>query len=159
MSVVVYAEHAGGKFKKSTFEVLSYASAIASSMGSTVTAVSIGNVSNEELLQLSRYGANKILNVTLERLLTFTNQAYAAVIAAPNTNIKMILNRPAGPLAGDTLISVKSCAETGGAGAGCQQWVFVRRCARSQCGTSCAGGLQFANTPFAFVKQGQFEWV
>jgi electron transfer flavoprotein alpha subunit len=81
MSVLVYAEHAGGKFKKSTFEVLSYASAIASSMGSTVTAVSIGNVSNDELLQLSRYGANKILNVTLERLLTFTNQAYAAVIA------------------------------------------------------------------------------
>lgn len=32
--------------------------------------------------------------------------AYAAVIAAPNTNIKMILNRPTGPaVAGDTLIN------------------------------------------------------
>jgi electron transfer flavoprotein alpha subunit len=81
MSVLVYAEHADGKFKKSTFEVLSYAYAIASKTGTTVTAVSIGDVTQEELAQLARYGASGILNVSLERLRTFANQAYASVIA------------------------------------------------------------------------------
>lgn len=93
MSVLVYAEHTGGKFKKSTFEVLTYASTIASKAGSTVTAVSIGDVSNDELSQLAKYGAAKILNVTLERLRTFANQAYASVIseAAKSEGAKVII--------------------------------------------------------------------
>jgi electron transfer flavoprotein alpha subunit len=93
MSVLVYAEHSGGKFKKSTFEVLSYANAIAASTGGSVTAVSIGDVSSDELYQLARYGAKKILNVSLERLRTFGNQAYAAVIAeaAKSENAKVVV--------------------------------------------------------------------
>jgi len=81
MSVLVYAEHAGGKFKKSTFEVVSYGYEIAKQLRTTVTAVSIGDVAEAELTGLSKYGASKILNVGNEKLKTFVNMAFAAVIA------------------------------------------------------------------------------
>jgi electron transfer flavoprotein alpha subunit len=44
MNVLVYIENITGKFKKSTYEVVSYAAAIAKQTGGTLTAVSIGNV-------------------------------------------------------------------------------------------------------------------
>jgi electron transfer flavoprotein alpha subunit len=93
MSVLVYAEHAGGKFKKSTFEVLTYASAFAERLGTTVTAVSIGDVAKTELELLAKFGASKILDVSLERLKTFVNQAYASVIAeaAKSEQAKVII--------------------------------------------------------------------
>ncbi len=81
MSVLVYCEHADGHFKKSTYEVVSYAAEIASKLGTGLTAISIGDVSKEELMSLSRYGATKILNVTNDKLKKFVNMAYGAVIA------------------------------------------------------------------------------
>jgi electron transfer flavoprotein alpha subunit len=44
MSVLVYTENAGGKFKKSIFEAVSYARAIADQNNTTLTAISIGDV-------------------------------------------------------------------------------------------------------------------
>ncbi|PST82936.1 electron transfer flavoprotein subunit alpha [Pedobacter yulinensis] len=82
MSVLVYVEHADGKFKKSGFEAVAYAKAIADQLGTSLAAISIGNVTEEELGSLSRYGASRILNVGSEQLKTFVNQAYASVIAA-----------------------------------------------------------------------------
>ena len=81
MSVLVYIEQADGKFKKSGFEAVSYAKAIADAQGTQLTAISIGNVGEDELKELSKYGASKVLNVTSEQLKGFVNQAYAAVIA------------------------------------------------------------------------------
>jgi electron transfer flavoprotein alpha subunit len=81
MSVLVYAENADGKFKKSTFEAISYARAIAVQNNTTLTAISIGDVSAAELAVLGKYGAEKILNVSNEKLKNFVNQAYASVIA------------------------------------------------------------------------------
>lgn len=81
MSVLVYVEHAEGKFKKSTFEVVSYASAIAKQQGSSLTAISIGNVSDSSLSELGKYGASKVLNVSNDKLKSFVNQAYASIIA------------------------------------------------------------------------------
>jgi len=80
--VLVYAEHAAGKFKKSTYEVVSYGNAIASQLNVPLSVISIGDVSQEELSNLAKYGASKILNVSIDKLKTFVNQAYAAVIAA-----------------------------------------------------------------------------
>ncbi len=80
--VLVYAEHAEGKFKKSTYEVVSYGYAIASKLNIPLSVISIGDVSQEELSVLAKYGASKILNVSIDKLKTFVNQAYAAVIAA-----------------------------------------------------------------------------
>lgn len=81
MSVLVYAENADGKFKKSIFEAVSYARAIADANNTSLVAISIGNVGNDQLTALGKYGADKILNVSNEKLKNFVNQAYASVIA------------------------------------------------------------------------------
>lgn len=81
MSVLVYAENTGGKFKKSTFETISYGKAIATMTGGNVTVISIGDVAKEDLMALSKYGASKILNVNTDQLKSFANQAYASIIA------------------------------------------------------------------------------
>ena len=81
MSVLVYVENADGHFKKSIFEVVSYAKAVADQINTCLTAISIGDVSAEELSKLGRFGAAKVLNVSNERLKTFVNQAYASIIA------------------------------------------------------------------------------
>ncbi|NVM63410.1 electron transfer flavoprotein alpha subunit [Mucilaginibacter sp. SG538B] len=81
MSVLIYAENTGGKFKKSVFEAVSYASAIADQNNTSLTAVSIGNVDATELALLSKYGVDKVLNVSGDKLKEFVNQAYASVIA------------------------------------------------------------------------------
>jgi electron transfer flavoprotein alpha subunit len=85
MSVLVYIEQADGKFKKSGFEAVSYAKAIADAQGTQLTAISIGNVGEGELKELGKYGASKVLNVTSEQLSGFINQAYASVIAEAAT--------------------------------------------------------------------------
>src|ERR1700743_1325517 len=81
MSVLVYTENADGKFKKSTFEVVSYARAIADQNKTNLVAISIGDVSAADLSALGKYGAEKVLNVSNEKLKNFVNQAYASVIA------------------------------------------------------------------------------
>jgi len=81
MSVLVFVENAEGKFKKSTFEVVSYAKAVADLLNTDLIAISIGDVKQDELSNLGKYGASKVLNVTNEKLKTFVNQAYASVIS------------------------------------------------------------------------------
>jgi electron transfer flavoprotein alpha subunit len=81
MPVLIYAENTGGKFKKSIFEAVSYARAIADKKNTTLTAISIGDVSKDELSALGKYGANKVLNVAGDKLKNFVNQAYASIIA------------------------------------------------------------------------------
>ncbi|MGF7073119.1 electron transfer flavoprotein subunit alpha/FixB family protein [Mucilaginibacter sp. 3215] len=81
MSVLIYAENTGGKFKKSVFEAVSYARAIADQNNTSLTAVSIGIVDATELALLSKYGVDKVLNVSGDKLKEFVNQAYASVIA------------------------------------------------------------------------------
>lgn len=85
MSVLVYVEQVEGKFKKSVFEAVSYAKAIADQQGTSLTAISIGNVAESELTELGKYGANKVLKVEAEQLQKFVNQAYAAVISEAAT--------------------------------------------------------------------------
>ena len=49
MSVLVYTESWEGKFRKSTFEAVSYASETAKLLGTDLVAVSLGEVSDDEL--------------------------------------------------------------------------------------------------------------
>ena len=90
MSILIYAEHAEGKFKKVAFELASYAKKVSESLGTTVTAVTVnaGDVS-----ELSKYGVDKVLKVNNDKLSGFTAKAYADVIkqAAQKENIKLIL--------------------------------------------------------------------
>lgn len=82
MSVLVYVENTDGNFKKSVYEVVSYAKSVADSLGTTVTAISIGDVAESELQKLGNYGASEVLNVSNTQLKQFINQAYASVIVA-----------------------------------------------------------------------------
>ena len=81
MSVLVYVEQVEGKFKKSVFEAVSYAKAIADQQNTNLTAISIGEVAEAELKALGTYGASKVLTVGNEQLKNFVNQAFASVIA------------------------------------------------------------------------------
>lgn len=81
MSVLVYIENAQGKFKKSAFEVISYAKAIADKQGTNLLALSIGKVAENDLADLGKYGVEKVLSASDDKLKTFINEAYASVIA------------------------------------------------------------------------------
>ncbi len=90
MSILIYAETAEGKFKKVAFELASYAKKVAESLGTTVTAITVnaGNVS-----ELSKYGVDKVLKITNDKLTGFSAKAYADVIkqAAQKENVKLVL--------------------------------------------------------------------
>jgi electron transfer flavoprotein alpha subunit len=90
MSILIYAESAEGKFRKVAFELASYAKKVAESLGTTVTAVTIntGDVS-----ELSKYGVDKVLKVTNDKLAGFSAKAYADVIkqAAQKESTKIVL--------------------------------------------------------------------
>ncbi len=81
MSVLVYTENWDGKFKKLSYELVSYAAGVAKMNGTSVTAVSVGRVDEAELKLLGNYGASKIISVTNENLSHLDSQAYAGVIA------------------------------------------------------------------------------
>ena len=93
MSVLVYTENWEGKFKKLSFELISYATGIARMLNTTVTSVSIGKVEEPELKKLGTYGANKIISVINDQLNVLDNQAYASVISeiAVKENAKIIV--------------------------------------------------------------------
>ncbi|WP_291109456.1 electron transfer flavoprotein subunit alpha/FixB family protein [Flavobacterium sp. UBA6195] len=78
MSILIYAESAEGKIKKVALELASYAKKVATSMGTTVTAVTINNSDNSAL---AAYGVDKVLNVSNDKLNNFSAKAYADVIA------------------------------------------------------------------------------
>jgi electron transfer flavoprotein alpha subunit len=75
MSVLVYTESENGKFKKSALEVASYASHVAKSLETTVTAVTF-NVEN--FSDLEKYGVNKVLNIN--SLTQFDAKQYAEAL-------------------------------------------------------------------------------
>jgi electron transfer flavoprotein alpha subunit len=91
--ILVLAEHTQGSFKKKTFEAVQYAASVAQGMGTGVTAVALGNVSNDELQKLGQYGAQKVLHVADAKLDNFSSRAYTKVLlaAAQKENAKVII--------------------------------------------------------------------
>ena len=90
MSILIYAESAEGKFRKAAFELASYAKKVAESLGTTVTAVTINT---EDISELSKYGVDKVLKVTNDKLAGFSAKAYSDVIkqAAQKEGAKLVL--------------------------------------------------------------------
>ncbi len=80
MSILVFTEHRNGKIKKHAFEAVAYASAVADKMQSQVLALVVGDLSNDELAQLAKYGAGKIITVTDEKYKYLDNQVYTALL-------------------------------------------------------------------------------
>jgi len=81
MSVLVYAQNWDGKFKKSSFELVSYGSKVAEMLNTSLICLSIGTVSDEELKKLGNYGAGKIIRVNNEFCKILDNQVYTDIIA------------------------------------------------------------------------------
>ncbi|KGO80448.1 electron transfer flavoprotein subunit alpha [Flavobacterium beibuense F44-8] len=90
MSILIYAESAEGKFKKTAFELASYAKKVAGQTGSTVTAVAVNAA---DASQLGKYGVDKVLNVKNNKLNSFNAKAYADVVkqAAQKEGAKIVL--------------------------------------------------------------------
>ncbi|RLD43632.1 MAG: electron transfer flavoprotein subunit alpha/FixB family protein [Bacteroidetes bacterium] len=63
MSVLVYLENWDGKFKSVSQELLSYGNKIAQDMGVKMNAISLGNIADDELESLNKFGAEKIFAV------------------------------------------------------------------------------------------------
>lgn len=82
MSVLVFADHTSGIFKKKALESINYAAEIAKKVGGPVVVLTLGKISNEELVTLGLYGAQKVLNVNNEKLNKLSAKAYAKAIAA-----------------------------------------------------------------------------
>lgn len=86
MSILVYAETWDGKFKKPSFEAMTYAFELAKSTNDTVTAVVIGPVSDDELKRAGEYGCSKVLHANDSKFASFCPSAYTAVIADYSTS-------------------------------------------------------------------------
>ena len=78
MSVLVYTESENGKFKKSAFEVASYAKSVADKLGTSAVAISFNADENNSL---GAFGISKVLNVSNDQLKGFNAEAYAKTIA------------------------------------------------------------------------------
>ncbi len=85
MSVLVYTENWDGKFKKLSFELVSFAAEIARMMNTSAVALSIGDVNRDELDKLANYGVGKIIEVNDERLNKLINSAYSSILSQTAT--------------------------------------------------------------------------
>ncbi|MEO0058784.1 MAG: hypothetical protein RLZZ312_431 [Bacteroidota bacterium] len=77
MAILIYAESADGKFKKVAFELASYAKKLAETLSTTVSAISINVADNSEL---AKYGVDKVLSVSNDKLNNFSAKAFADAI-------------------------------------------------------------------------------
>jgi electron transfer flavoprotein alpha subunit len=77
MAILVFVESADQVIKKSSLEAVCYAKA----MGGDVTAIVLGEISSDQLEDLGKYGASKVLHVNDAKLNQSIIQAYASVIA------------------------------------------------------------------------------
>ncbi|HEX8351040.1 MAG TPA: electron transfer flavoprotein subunit alpha/FixB family protein [Hymenobacter sp.] len=81
MSVLVVVECDNGEVKKSSLEVASYGSQVAQMLGTTATAIAVGQATEANLAQLGEQGISKVLYDAEPRLKDFVNGAYTKLIA------------------------------------------------------------------------------
>ena len=77
MSVIVFAEIDNQKYKKSSFEAISYGKKLASEMGSECIALTLSNIDGTD--DLGIYGADRVVN--LDAGDTFTADATTSKVA------------------------------------------------------------------------------
>lgn len=88
MSVLVYTETDQGKYKKSAFEVASYAKALADKMGTTATAIAF-NV--EDAGAIGNFGVSKVLKTNHNGSFTAGSYAHAIAAAAKQENASVVV--------------------------------------------------------------------
>lgn len=77
MSTLVFVEHVDGKIKRSSKEAICYGSAL----GNDVSVIVLGDIGNDELAGLGKYGASKVIHCDDERLNSGIIDAYASVVS------------------------------------------------------------------------------
>ncbi len=80
MSIIVFSENRNGKVKKQSLEALAFASNISKNTSKSVVAISIGNISNDELSVLAKYGASKIVSINSENWHNHDSAAYTKLV-------------------------------------------------------------------------------
>ena len=85
MSILAYIESQDGKIKKNSFEIVSYGSELSKKLNCDffVLTFNVDNISD-----LNKYGATKIINVSNRKLENFNSKVYSNVIAQVAKNIK-----------------------------------------------------------------------
>jgi electron transfer flavoprotein alpha subunit len=93
MSILVFSEHRNGKLKKHAIEAIAYANAVSKSMSTNVVALSVGNVENDELALLAKYGASKVVSVNDAAYEYLDNQLYTQLVneVAQKENAQLIV--------------------------------------------------------------------
>jgi len=81
MSVLVYIEHWDGKFKKASFELVSYAYAMAKQMQTNVYGLVLGNIATSEIEKLADYGLENAIVINHNAFQVLDNQLFTDVIA------------------------------------------------------------------------------
>ncbi|HNV95900.1 MAG TPA: hypothetical protein PKG63_05455, partial [Bacteroidales bacterium] len=81
MNVLVYLEHWDGKFKKSSYELVSYAVALAKQMQSKAYGVVLGNAETTEVDKLAEYGLENIAVIDHKAFQLLDNQLFTDVLA------------------------------------------------------------------------------
>lgn len=79
--IIIYTQNWDGKFKKSSFELVSYGYELAKKIGTEAVALTIGEIASEELKKLSNYGAEKIISIQNDNLKTFDSKNYTDIIS------------------------------------------------------------------------------
>ena len=80
MSIFVYSENINGSYKKSAFEAVSFAKAIAEKAGTDVVAVSINPTDASDALY--KYGASKVIVLKGDSLKNFNAKSYAEALSS-----------------------------------------------------------------------------
>lgn len=89
MSVLVFAEISDGKFKKATFEAVSYGRQVADMLGTEVVALAIGNGVNTA--DLGQYGAQTTIHIASSESFTPDAYAVAANTVANEVNASIVI--------------------------------------------------------------------
>ena len=108
MPILVFVESAEGKIKKTSLEAVAYAHA----MGGPVIAIALGAAEKSELENLGKYGAQKVLHASDEKLNQGIIQAYAEVLVKAlqdeNADVLVLANSSLG-----TPVAARVAARTG----------------------------------------------
>jgi len=81
MSVLIYVENWEGKFKKLSFELVSYGAKVAGMLNTEAVAVSIGKVDVADLEKLGTYGAARIISAAGDDLNMLDSMACTKILA------------------------------------------------------------------------------
>jgi electron transfer flavoprotein alpha subunit len=81
MAVLFLVDSVKGQVKKNSFEAASYASKLASKLGTEAIGLALGTVESSELAALGEYGATKVLHAADAALDSFDSGVFASVIA------------------------------------------------------------------------------